>query len=429
MRAGHTVSVFEASARPGGRVRTRRDAYGDGLYVEEGAIDFGDGYPLLRQYIEQFALPVMAASPANERPSADVYYVSGKRYLTEPGKSPDWPYALSAQERQLGLDGVWEKHARAAQAALAEPFTARSLNHKTRKLDAVTINELVHKQGGSDAALLLLGRRFLGQDFDHVSALQDLLWQRFVARSHTWSRLRDGNDRLPQAFAARLGARMHYGAELRSLAQDRKSVQLGIAHEGTLAQLQVDYAVIAIPFSVLRHVQLDASFASAKRAVISKLRYESATRVYLHTKSRFWKRAKLSGSANTDLPIGYVFDACEGQPGDAGILCTEVLATPSRRATGMAAEERVRFSRENLTRVFPEIAQEFAAGTSVCWDAEPFARGAWAYYAPGEMHTMLPHVATPEKRVHFAGEHTASVYLMEGAAQSGVRAAQEINAL
>ena len=44
MRAGHTVSVFEASARAGGRVRTRRDAFGDGLYVEEGAVAFGDGY-------------------------------------------------------------------------------------------------------------------------------------------------------------------------------------------------------------------------------------------------------------------------------------------------------------------------------------------------------------------------------------------------
>jgi monoamine oxidase len=429
MRAGHTVSVYEASARAGGRVRTRRDAFGDGLYVEEGAVAFGDGYTLLRQYIEQFALPLTEASPMDPQPSADVYYVSGKRYLTAPGREPDWPYALSAQERQLGLNGLWEQHLRPVQASLAEPFSAGSIHHAARKLDALTINDLMHKQGATDAAVLLLGRRLLGPDFDHVSALQDLVWERFLARNRRWSRLRDGNDRLPEAFAQRLGPRLHYGAELRSLAQDRKAVRLGIAHEGTLAQVEVDRAVLAIPFSVLRHVQLDNSFSSAKRAAVAGLRYESATHVYLQTKSRFWQRAKLSGFVITDLPIGNVLDACQGQPGAAGILCTEAFAAASRRATAMTAEERLRWSRENLTRVFPEMAQEFVAGSSVCWDTEPFARGAWAYYAPGEMHTMFAHVATPEKRVHFAGEHTASVYLMEGAAQSGVRAASEISAL
>ena len=128
----------------------------------------------------------------------------------------------------------------------------------------------MHKQGATDAAVLLLGRRRLGYDFDHVSALQDLVWERFLARNGRWSRLRDGNDRLPEAFAQRLGARLHYGAELRSLTQDRKAVRLGIAHEGTLAQVEVERAVIAIPFSVLRHVELDNSFSSAKRAVVAR---------------------------------------------------------------------------------------------------------------------------------------------------------------
>jgi monoamine oxidase len=41
---------------------------------------------------------------------------------------------------------------------------------------------------------------------------------------------------------------------------------------------------------------------------------------------------------------------------------------------------------------------------------------------------MFPHAATQEGRFHFAGEHTAAVYVMEGAAQSGARSVREINA-
>ena len=62
------------------------------------------------------------------------------------------------------------------------------------------------------------------------------------------------------------------------------------------------------------------------------------------------------------------------------------------------------------------------------WDQEPWSMGAAAYYAPGEMTTMFPHVAGAEGRVHFAGEHTSTLFVMEGAAQSGVRVAREIGA-
>jgi monoamine oxidase len=83
---------------------------------------------------------------------------------------------------------------------------------------------------------------------------------------------------------------------------------------------------------------------------------------------------------------------------------------------------------ENIAKVFPEIKDNFEGGTSVAWDEEPWSLGGTATYAPGELTLMFPHVATVERRVHFAGEHTSTIFTMEGAAQSGVRVAREINA-
>ncbi len=45
------------------------------------------------------------------------------------------------------------------------------------------------------------------------------------------------------------------------------------------------------------------------------------------------------------------------------------------------------------------------------------------------MSSFFPHVAARDGRVHFAGEHTSTLNLMEGAVESGQRAAAEINAL
>jgi monoamine oxidase len=43
------------------------------------------------------------------------------------------------------------------------------------------------------------------------------------------------------------------------------------------------------------------------------------------------------------------------------------------------------------------------------------------------MRTLLPAIARPEGRVHFAGEHTSPwAQWMQGALESGLRAAREI---
>ena len=47
------------------------------------------------------------------------------------------------------------------------------------------------------------------------------------------------------------------------------------------------------------------------------------------------------------------------------------------------------------------------------------------------MTTMLPHIAKPEGRVHFAREHASSLLLrnsVQGAVESGTRATQELGA-
>ncbi len=63
------------------------------------------------------------------------------------------------------------------------------------------------------------------------------------------------------------------------------------------------------------------------------------------------------------------------------------------------------------------------------WDADPWSRGDYAWFRPGQMHALLPHLATVEGRIHFAGDHTSSrPGWMQGALDSGLRAAAEVAA-
>ena len=129
----------------------------------------------------------------------------------------------------------------------------------------------------------------------------------------------------------------------------------------------------------------------------------------------------------TDLPISVVVDHTAAQAGTRGILQSQTERDMARQVWSMKPEERVRWTLEYVDRVHPGFAKNFEGGTSFSWNEEPWSLGAWAYYAPGEVAALFPHVAKPEGRIHFAGEHTTMNMTMEGAAQSGLRAANEVS--
>jgi monoamine oxidase len=429
MLSGHEVKILEARTRPGGRILTLRDPFADGLHAEAGATEFGDSYTLLQGYIKQFNLP-FAEGGANKKTvgPSDIYFLEGKRHVVRPDEEPDWPYRLSEKDRKLGIKGIWNKYVTLPTENLADSATANPPSEAYRLYDQGTIDELLRKGGAPEGVISLLKMDFLGDEYDHVSALQDMVWHRFFEQNKKWMQLRDGNDALPRAFAERLGERLEYGVVLRKITQDQHTVRLSLSRGGSLDQVEAERVVIAIPFSCLRDVEMDDSFSPGKRNAISKMRYDSAVHVHLQSRSRFWVPQLLSGFASTDLPIRNILHDTEGQPGKRGIIGIETAGRNAQLAAKMSSEERLHWAMEDVVKIFPEMSSNFEGGTSIVWDREPWSLGCAAYYAPGEMTEMFPHVGRPEGRVHFAGEHTSHLYVMEGAAQSAVRVVQEINA-
>jgi monoamine oxidase len=91
-------------------------------------------------------------------------------------------------------------------------------------------------------------------------------------------------------------------------------------------------------------------------------------------------------------------------------------------------EKRIAFVEGEISRFYPTIGQYFEGGVSKCWEEDPWERGASSWYKPGQMAELWPHVARPEGRIHFAGDHTSPyIRWMQGALHSGNRVAAEIN--
>ncbi len=427
-QAGHDVTVLEAQMRPGGRVLTLREPFSDGLYAEAGAMHIPDTHHLTLKYLKLFHLPI---NPPGRSNLAWTEHLRGKRIKITEGATPDHPFDLTPEEKKLGHWGLWGKYIRPESVLqeIGNPAAPDWPLDSLRKYDQMTYAEFLRSQGASSEAIALLTVAFLwGDGPDTVSALAVLRDDAHLHNAKSWYTIKGGNDLLPKAFAERLKEKIRYGSPVVRIEHDAQGVQVVFLQAGTHHTVAAEHLVCAIPFSVLRHIENSPRFSPEKQKAIEQLPYFSAARVSLQSRKRFWVDEGLSGFALTDLPIASVYHMTRHQPGSRGILQSYSGGPDARRVTAMKESERISFTLEQMEKLFPGIRENFEGGISKCWDEDEWARGASSWYKPGQMSELWPHIARPEGRVHFAGDHTSAwIRWMQGALESGNRAAREVN--
>ncbi len=423
-QAGHDVAVLEASTRPGGRVWTLREPFSDGLYAEAGAGRIPEHHEITLRYVKLFGLELDAFHP---REGAELYLLRGKRIPVRPGEDLNLsalPFDLTPQERRLGLDGLERKYIDPVLGELGNPGAPGWPPEELKKYDHMTWPEFLRRQGASPGAVELL-TSLSGWEYDSaLDFLRDDLGHR--GAKHL-SKIRGGNDLLPKALAALLADRIHYASPVVRIEQDARSVRAICAQAGATRTHSADRLICAIPFSCLGQVETAPAFSPEKQNAIRQLHYDPVVRVYCQTRSRFWAAEGLSGFANTDHPTE-IWHPTFDQPGKRGILMAYLEDGLTRRVAAMPAAERVRFGIEAMEKVHPRLRENLEDAFSLCWAEQPWARGAYAIFEPGQVTALPAAIQRPEGRMHFAGEHASSwPGWMQGALESGLRAAREVH--
>jgi monoamine oxidase len=228
---------------------------------------------------------------------------------------------------------------------------------------------------------------------------------------------------LPNALAIELRDKIRYGCPVAAIEQTDRFVAVRTPGDRLIA----DYVICTTPFSVLRRLAVTPAFTAGKRRAIEELAYTSVTRVFLQFARRIWTEENLYLLTTTDLPVRWIFDHTVNQPGSRGILEAQITGPHARRVADMSEAERIEFALKHLEEVFPGIRNHYERGVTKSWDQDPWARGAFAYFRPGQLLSLRPRLAPAEGRIHFAGDHTSAWSgWMQGALESGLRAAHEV---
>ncbi len=424
IQASHDVTLLEASTRPGGRVWTLREQFSDGLYAEAGAGRIPEHHDITLRYAKLFGLTL---DPFYPSAGASVYSLRGKRIQVRAGENLDLsqlPFDLTPEERRRGLNGLEEKYLDPVLQELGNPGAPGWPPDNLQKYDRMSWREFLRHRGASPGAVELLTSLSGFVDDSALDFLRDDLGHRGAKQL---AKIRGGNDLLPKAFAARLAERIRYGSPVVRIEQDAQGVRAVCLKAGATQTHSAGYMICAIPFSCLRQVEISPRFRPEKHAIIAQLYYDPVVRVFLQTRRRFWNDEGLNGFADTDHPME-IWHPTFDQPGSRGILMAYLEDGLTRRVAAMPESERIRFGIEAVKKVHPALRAHLEAASSLCWAEQPWARGAYTVFAPGQITAWTALIRQPEGRIHFAGEHASSwPGWMQGALESGLRAAREVH--
>jgi monoamine oxidase len=436
--AGHEIVLLEATNRVGGRVRTLREPFTDGLYAEAGAMRLPAFHELLNTYIRKFQLATNLF--VDEVPEGYVFVNEQKVTVQAYRSNPDvLGYPVASYEKGKTADALLnELIYPIIEFIQADP--ANNWPKVLEKYDGYSVRgflqQAMTKSGlpVSEGAIEMIGVLLDEEALMMTSFIESIRDQTDISPTNQYSEIIGGNDLLPQAFLPELHDVIQYRTRVRTLDRNIKGVRLTCEHVDTLRPFTVDgdCVILTIPFSALRHVHVQPPFSQGKSKSIRQLHYDTSTKILLQFQKAFWEAEGIfGGNTTTDLPVRFIYYPSHGwrNGGPSVLLASYTWSDDSLRWDSLSGRERVRYALENIARIHgPQVMDHFVTGTSHSWVEDESTCGAFALFEPSQQTTLWPYIASPDGNVYFAGEHTTLQHAwIEGALESGIRAAIEVN--
>jgi len=427
-RAGHHPIILEAQQRVGGRVYTLRDPFTEGLYAEVGAMRIPRAHTLTMSYVEKFGLQTNDFTMDNLNA---YYYIGGNKIRASEAHANPSLMGFEVSEKEAGkTSGQMYMQAIQPLLDMLEKNGDAAWDEIVAKYDQYSTREFLELNGWSEGMIEMFGLLANQESVMNSSFLE--LFREDSGNYYTnMVEIQGGTDRLPYAFLSYLKENIRFGAKMVAMDQSPGDVTIHYQTPAGRFSETGDYAIITVPFPVLRHVEVLKPFSRAKNRAIRQLHYDASAKILFQCKRRFWEEDDgiFGGGTMTDLPIRNLYYPDHGRETGRGIiLASYTWSEDAQRWGSLKPDDRIMQALDDVAEIHPQIAKEFEVGTSWMWHDDEFAGGAFALFDPGQQTLLHDEIVKPEGRIHFAGEH-ASLYhaWIQGAFESGLRAAMAIH--
>lgn len=445
--AGLSSEIYEASSHIGGRMHSDATTWGEEMVAELCGEFIDSDHEVLHGLIKRFGLKAVDLEHKGIRQRQNITYIFN-RYC-------------SAEEMGEALDSIAPiLRQQAAEAPF--PTTYDSYTETAYRLDHLSAYEWIERYvpGGHQSLaghlLDISCTGLYGLETKEQSALNLVyLYAPRVSEGSSGPsgplqgsiKIKGGNQLLPLAIADSLPQeRIYLQHQLVAIRRNHdETITLSFTTPGGALDVICDHAILALPFSTLRHVDYSqAGFDALKQTAITQLGYGTISKLFLQFDTRYWDQAgpwpgPNSGFIITDLALQVLWDGSLGQAGSGGLLVnymggssgaaySPLLPYTTTRDAELIQQYAQR-SLEQAERVFPGIRAHYTGTAALSYPTgDPYLRGSYACWGVGQYTHFAGYERVRQGPIHFAGEHCSLEMqgYMEGAAREGARAAREV---
>ncbi|WP_160165553.1 flavin monoamine oxidase family protein [Conexibacter woesei] len=442
--AGIVPTLFEAADHVGGRTHSTDEPWLGAHRTEWCAELVNSDHATMLAHIRRLGIPTRDRERVVPE-LGELCLLSGESYAT----------ADALRDYDAGVRAVVEAQA----AAIGMPASWTPAGEAARALDALSVHEWIerHVPGGHDSrlgTLIDLGYTIeCGVDSRRQSAI-NLVRQLAGLAPGTFGvlgtsderyRVLGGIDQVPRGLARLLPAEaLRLNAQLVRIARGANDrAVLGLSVDGERQEAVFDHAILTLPYTALRQVDLaDAALDERKAAAIREFGYGAHSKLQLEFAGRPWSAAaephRCNGTTFTDLDLGATWESTLGDDGETSVLVSYLggpLAAAAQIAQPYASNAEPQVARRaqqivaQLDRLWPGAAEAFTGrATLTSPTSDPFLGASYSCRLVGQHTGFDGRERTPEGPFHFAGEQLSPQFqrFMEGAASEGMRAAREV---
>jgi monoamine oxidase len=411
-QAGADVTVLEARNRVGGRVVSFRDLVPGGA-MEGGAELIGTNHQIWMDYKKRFGLSFIDITEED----AEAPIVLGGKRLTAKDSEKLWEDMTTALNA-LNADA----------ARIPDPFACWTAP-EAAAWDKRSLADWIAAQPVSDLCKAGVDAQMVA-DNGVTTAWQSYLGnlamvkgggvEKFWTETEVY-RCAGGSQQLALKLAAAVGStRVHLRQPVSAITVGDR----GVVVSAGATKHECDYAVLAVPPLTWNRIAF-----TPRLHVSDTPQMGSNVKFLMKTRDEFWKASHLSPDAFTDSPVHLTWHTTQHQKvAGAGVVAFSG-GPAADTCRGWSATERTGNYLTALSKIYPGIRASFERGRFMDWPSDPWVKGSYSFPAPGEVTALGPQMQQPlGGRVFLAGEHTCYAFVgyMEGALQSGARAAKRI---
>jgi len=407
--------VLEAKTRAGGR--TLSVDINGGPRTNMGGIEIGDKYTRFVALSKEYGLTLREPYKTPHASGLTIFrqgkLISSEDWPTdEVNPLPSWlrDTVPSRLESSLHLKSFPLK---STQDWLDPEFAHLDISEEAR----------LRALGADSATIALINRSGNFNDVSQVSALHVLraLANYKFGHSTKTLRLEGGNDKLCQAMSESLND-VRYQHAVQRIAQTPNGYDVRCRNGSSFL---AEHIVIAIPFSVLRKIDLQIELPSSQQRAITQLPYTRISKMVAKIDKPFWEQDGLPASMWCDSPLERCFLSSDKNGSLYYHIFINGLGTDSvDRLTPKQAQQ---WMLQELHKTRPATQGALRSLAYHSWGNDPYAQGAYAAFAPGQISDFATSIGNRIDNLVFAGEHCSRATSgMEGALESAEIAVEKL---